>query len=523
MSLQQINDRLDQRFRLLTGGSRNAMPRQQTLQATVDWSFGLLHPAEREMLLRLSVFAGGFELDAAEEVGAAGAVAAYDIVDLLRSLVDKSLVVADRTARSVRYRLLETIRQYSAEELLRSGGAPEVLAVQARHAEYFLQLAERATAGLRGPDQRAWFVQVDAEWDNLRAALTYLEAEGQTAEVIRLCVALQRYAVSRAHREVLTALRRAVDGGGPDGPQTVGALVAVLWMLQFFAGSMADQLANAESYAHRALTLARQFDDRKMQAYALVLLGGLAYLRGEPQAAQQQLCAEAVELARQAGDSQLLADTLGTTAISAPPELARQLRMEALEYYRHIGDALGAATELHMIYGLDLAAGLLEDAETHLEEAVALAEATGDETFLYMFRGDLGMLRLIQGRPADAVPVVRNCLSMARRTGITVGAWEVIFCAACCRAWQGDLVLAATLHGTADAGIEAGLGDRTIWWSATEESLRVAEQDRLRKQLGDMVYGDAYQAGRRLSTAQAVELALSQEPGAVPSPASSLS
>ncbi len=132
MSIQQVSQRLDQRFRLLTGGSRNAMPRQQTLQAAVDWSFSLLSQSEREVLRRLSVFAGGFELEAAEVVCAAGSVDAFDAADLLGSLVDKSLVVADRTLESVRYRTLETIRQYAAQELLRSGGEEEAVAARGR-------------------------------------------------------------------------------------------------------------------------------------------------------------------------------------------------------------------------------------------------------------------------------------------------------------------------------------------------------------------------------------------------------
>ena len=129
MSLAQIADRLDQRFRLLTGGSRNAMPRQQTLQATVDWSFSLLNLAERGTLTRLSVFAGGFDLEAAEQLCTTEGVDALDVMDLLGSLVDKSLIVADQTADPVRYRLLETIRQYSAQELLRMTDDATVLQV----------------------------------------------------------------------------------------------------------------------------------------------------------------------------------------------------------------------------------------------------------------------------------------------------------------------------------------------------------------------------------------------------------
>jgi predicted ATPase len=135
--------------------------------ATVDWSFGLLNPAERATLTRLSVFAGGFELEAAEEVCTTDSVDAFDVLDLLGSLVDKSLVIADQATDSVRYRLLETIRQYSAQELLRDVGDAEVLAIRDRHANYYLGLAKAGAPAILGHGQRQWLRRFDTEWDNL--------------------------------------------------------------------------------------------------------------------------------------------------------------------------------------------------------------------------------------------------------------------------------------------------------------------------------------------------------------------
>ena len=121
LSLTDLNERLDQRFRLLTGGSRSVLPRQQTLRATVDWSYSLLSPPERHLLRRLTVFAEGFDLDAAEAVSAFGEIDIFEITDLLGSLVDKNLVVAEPERATLRYRLLETIRQFAAERLVESG------------------------------------------------------------------------------------------------------------------------------------------------------------------------------------------------------------------------------------------------------------------------------------------------------------------------------------------------------------------------------------------------------------------
>lgn len=222
MSLTHLSERLDQRFRLLTGGSRNAMPRQQTLQATVEWSFGLLHQAERETLMRLSVFAGGFELEAAEAICTTDDVDTFDVLDLLGSLVDKSLVVAERTPASVRYRLLETIRQYSAQELLRADGDAEVLRIRDRHAEFYLRLAQTAAPALTGRGQGEWLRRLDLEWDNLRAVLTHLAADERTDDALRLGAALHRFVLSRGHFDMLAELRHAIAQAGAGAEPAAG-------------------------------------------------------------------------------------------------------------------------------------------------------------------------------------------------------------------------------------------------------------------------------------------------------------
>ncbi len=154
LSVDQINAKLDHRFRLLTGGSRTALPRQQTLRALIDWSYDLLTGQERTLLCRLSVFAGGWTLDAAEAVCAGESIEAWEVLDLLTGLVDKSLVVSETGEDSERYRLLETIRQYGAERLSESGGEA---VLHERHAAWFLAFAEQARchAGRAGAENMA--------------------------------------------------------------------------------------------------------------------------------------------------------------------------------------------------------------------------------------------------------------------------------------------------------------------------------------------------------------------------------
>jgi len=519
MSLRHLSDRLDQRFRLLTGGSRNALPRQQTLQATVDWSFDLLSPAERETMRRLSVFAGGFELEAAEAICAADEIDVIDVTDLLGSLVDKSLVLAERIAadgrpgepggETVRYRLLETVRQYAALELFKSAGDAELTAIRDRHAAFYLRIAREAGPALTGRRQGYWLRRLDADWDNLRSVFGYLAAEGRTGDLLRLGVALERFALSRAQPEVLSFLRAAVDRD--DSGVSVLAASA-----QLATSALLDTLRHADpsarlaarGYAERGLAMAEVIADPVLQARGLGLLSDLVFADGDLDRVRE-LAGQAVAVARTTGDRQLLGETLKSLAAAEPSaDENRRLRAEALDCFRQSGDELLAASELHQLYVLDIAQGALGQARAHLDAAIAAAERLGDEMYLYFFREDLAILLLIEGKPAEAAPMVRRCAQVARRSGIRLDVCEVLFGAACCAAWQGDELKAARLYGAADVRIGYALADGSITWSSMEEQLRLAEQSRLREQMGEAQFSEAYRQGAALSRQQAVELAL---------------
>ena len=164
--VQQLAERLDDRFRLLTGGARTALPRQQTLRAVVEWSYDLLFEDERRVFELLSVFAGGCSLEAAEAVCAGDQIQIEEVADLLAHLVDKSLVVADQADGQARFHLLQTLALFGRERLAASKAAHDA---RDRHAAHYLALAERGTAAFRGEDQVAWLVEIAREGDNLRA------------------------------------------------------------------------------------------------------------------------------------------------------------------------------------------------------------------------------------------------------------------------------------------------------------------------------------------------------------------
>jgi predicted ATPase/class 3 adenylate cyclase len=508
MSLSQLSDRLDQRFRLLTGGSRNVMPRQQTLQATVDWSFSLLSEPERETLRRLAVFAGGFELEAAEAVCATEQVDAFGVMDLISSLVDKSLVVADRTPASVRYRMLETIRQYCAQELLRASGEAEVLRVRDEHAAYYVQLAREATLALTGPRQGEWLRRLDLEWENYRAAAAHLDAEGRAADVLRLGVGLERFALSRGHTEVIAWLRRALGQvpPEPDGLTAEAMLISSMLIQMLLIKDLEARLA-ARDYAQRGLAMARALDDQRLTGAALRLMAGLAYLEHDL-ARVRGLGEESVAIARRTGDNHQLGMALAALAFALSREDERRVRLETLACLREAGDHLLTVAALHNLYGVGLHAGRLDEARAYLEEAITLAEELGANLVLYFLRGELAIVLLMEGRHAEAAPLVRRNLLVARRVGAGVDVAMVIFAAACCAAWQGQHQAAARLHGAADADITAALADGSIGWSELEQGLREEEQARLRQQMGDQAFDDTYRLGGDLSRLQAVELAL---------------
>ncbi len=513
MSLAQVAARLDQRFRLLTGGSRNAMPRQQTLQATVDWSFGLLTGQERETLTRLSVFAGGFDLEAAEALCASAEVDALDVLDLLGSLVDKSLVVADHSPQTVRYRLLETIRQYSAQELLRVGGRRRGPAHQGparsllpgpgegrrpRHdrprpgqvaAPVRRRVGEPA-GGVR-PIRRRGMSRRDPGAGRQPAPV---QREPRACRGARLPPARPRGGGRRAERPArgrddgrvpaahapVQDRRRRGRGGPARTPRTRGP-----WRAPSATGGW-RRTQSATSSSRPTSPATCQPDTSSLP-------------KASPSPAKSAMCSCSASICR---------------AWPSPHHQRRSrlaVRREVLACCRQAGDDLLIAAELNKKFSMELHAGLIEEGSASLEEAITLSERIGGDLLLHFMRANMTLLRLIQGRYTEAAPLLRGCLLTSRRLGPGVGSGELIFGAACIAGWQGDDLRAARLHGAGDVDIDASLEIRTINWSDAEQSLRTREQAALRARLGDAAYDEAYRAGARLSLSEALDLALGRD------------
>ncbi|MHB8465579.1 MAG: helix-turn-helix transcriptional regulator [Acidimicrobiales bacterium] len=302
MAPDQILRGLDDRFRLLTGGSRTLLPRQQTLRASVDWSHHLLNAQEQTLLRRLSTFAGGFTLDAAEAVGAADDLDAYEVLDVLTQLVDRSLVQVDDLGADVRYRMLETIKQYAREQL---EAADEQDATRDRHLGWFVRLADQARPGLIGREQSLWLSRLEADHDNLRAALEWAAASFAVETLLRTAVDLTFFWFLAGHfQEGNGWLERALRETH-DEPSTMRARARWgLAYLNFYAGSMMAALDTAQD----ALAWGEAAGDDLTIARSLDTMASIQQLN-DPVEALATL-QEAARRARVGGDDWCLTDAL---------------------------------------------------------------------------------------------------------------------------------------------------------------------------------------------------------------------
>lgn len=282
LSLDQIVARLDNRFHLLTTGSRTALPRHQTLRALVDWSYSLLSEPERILFRRLAVFSGAFSLEAAETICADDVIRREQVLDLLTSLVEKSLVLVDeRQSSNARYRLLETLRQYTSE-LLRESGEDD--AIHERHARYYLEYVERPDSRLAASREAAWVSRLEPDRDNLRAALQWFIDTDQFPLGFRLARRHVEFWYNTGPRsegrEWLTRLLR-LPSAAPHTSVRAFALEIAAW----FARAQ-DDFAVARSLCHEALTISEEIADKSGMTRALWGIGEVALAEGDADAAR---------------------------------------------------------------------------------------------------------------------------------------------------------------------------------------------------------------------------------------------
>ncbi|MCS7224303.1 MAG: tetratricopeptide repeat protein [Armatimonadetes bacterium] len=555
MTVQQIAQRLDRMFQILTAGSRTLLPRQQTLRALIDWSYDLLQPKERIVFRRLSVFSGSFTEQAAEAIipdlpdraaeNPDEAVEDFELITILADLVDKSLLLLDDSSTEVRYRMLQTLRAY-AEEKLAGTGEAEIL--KRRHAEHYVAFAEEAEGKLSGADQKVWLEKLDWDHDNIRAAIQWaLEAEPSLA--FRFVNALWRFWEVRGFwSEGREWLERCLGKRDQVSDQLAAEAFLSAGVLSWHQGDY----PRAEQSFQEALALFEQVGDPRGVANALNNLGLVAHARGDFRSARSYY-ERALEVQRERKNDRGIATALNNLGLIAFEqgdfETALKFYQEALQIQRKIGHRGWQATTLNNLGLVAFEIGRLDEALRYHEESLAIRKELGDRAgtaMSYCNLGDvwlqkdgdiekaesfykeslilrrdlgdkmgvalslhrLGCLELIRDNWDDAEKLLAECLSifysleMKEGIAIALEALAQLFCR------QGNGVDAVLLLGAATAlreqiGIPLLPSQRPLIDSCTS---------RLKEGLGTERFQEIFEQGKRQPLEEVVRIALRTTP-----------
>src|SRR5215211_4768375 len=472
LSVEEISDRLDGSFGLLASGGRTAIPRHRTLHATMDWSHELLPEDEQTLFRRLTVFAGGFTLEAAESVCAGEDLERDEVLELLSHLVDKSLVTAQEQRGETHYRLLEMVRKYGREKLDRAEEVTEV----GRHAGFYVTLAEETEPELKGGRQVAWLERLETEHDNLRAAMRWLLGQAELEEAARLGWALWLFWGIRANfAEGRRSMEQALSAKGSED-MPASARAKALYVEAMMANYQGDH-GSAESLAVESLRLFRELNDKLGSAYALSNAGFAANGQGQHRRAVT-LIEESVDLFLEEGEDWGAAIELGFLAVSWRDQgdhgRAKSLAERGLALSRQVGERQAISAALYTLATLAQAERNQERARDLLEEGLELSAELGND--------------------AD----VAHCFD-----GLAAVA-----------AAEGMIVRAARLWGAEEALLERM--EAAVYTYVPDRSLHRSQVEAARARLGEEAFEAAWAEGRAMSLEQAVEYALEQEPAPEP-------
>ena len=469
LTLATLAERLNDRFRLLTGGARTALPRQQTLRAVVDWSYDLLFEDERRLFARLSVFVGGCDLDAAEAVCADDQVPAGEVLDVLSRLVDKSLVAAPDAGRDARFIQLQTLWQYGRDRLDESG---EVYAVCARHAAYYRQMAEEAHEGLRGATGPMWRERLTSELGNLRAALDWFIARGDADAALSLASGMAwLWFINSDFVEGARWLSDALGATGPRRPEL--AATAQVW--HGYCVCMAFSPAAGVPECDAALAALRTSGDRDRRAEAL-LYCATVLMRAQEFERSLGALSEAHDLLEPGVHGWLLAyhDWIVAWNLTLLGQFddAEPAARSSAERFDTQGEVWLSVDPLNILAGIAAARGDLDGASAAYEALLERCRAAGQRNFVLFILQRLAALRARQGNDAAADGLYEE--ATARSFNPSYSADVMVGQAAVARR-LGDLARARALldaagayyrnvgHPAGQTGVLAGLA----WWAVS--------------------------------------------------------
>ncbi len=514
MSLEDLSKRLDQRFRLLTGGSRNALPRQQTLGAMVAWSYDLLNENEKRVLRRLTVFVGSFDLSAGEAIASGGDIDEWDIADILGSLVNKSLVIADRTGNFLRYRLLETIRQYGADQLLQIDGEGAMLTLRHQHATYFLDSCEQLSEDLHSSRQVEAFARLDFDRGNIEAAFQHSRQTPDGAQaILKACHAVKTFAETRVWRENFEQLAWAIDV--TEGERTPHRAWALLDHLSFEAWMRFSENLPAVDCAvelNYAADIAKEHGDVALEVSVLLQRSysaqrGLAYDGGD---GGRALAADALALAIGLSDPLLIArchQRLGRVAETAD-EKKEHLELALVEFRKAQSCVDIAACLFFIAYEIK---GSEPDSRERrlmlLNATLSEAEKIGDLSRIDQCVTYLAMWHLVNGDYDEAERLNRLALSSCIRLGRGTAyfGWLALLMARV-SAERGNFERAATLTGWMLHHLPDNDDMFAGQWIPEEREFVRFVNDEGRVHLGPQRYEEVFAAGADLSLNQATAM-----------------
>jgi predicted ATPase/class 3 adenylate cyclase len=470
LPVEAISARLNDRFRLLVTADQTVLPRQRTLRALIDWSYDLLPADERALFQRLSVFAGGWPLEAVEAVGADGEVNQIDVLDLLTHLVEKSLVVMELGGE--RYRMLDTVRHYAQEKLDETvDGAP----TRTRHLDFYLTYAETARPELAGPEQGHWLARLDLERENFLSAHAWSESVANTGELgLRMAHALRPYWIYRGLLSL--GLRFSVGVLERPGLQERNNFrcqaLAGAGQMCFFMGRDGE----AKKHLSESLSIARETGNTKWAAAVLQPLGMACVGEGDLAAGAEYL-REAVALARELGNKRELAASLNALAMlhrtEGQPEAARPLYETALSLAHELGDRSYVATLLLNLAMVDVVRASIEPVPAMLLEVLRIGAETGSNPVAQSTLEVCAGLAAAMGDWARAAHFFGVAEAQAEQSGLRRDPADEAFIAPLisrAREALGHQAFAATASKGHATALDAALGEATAWLSEQSQT-----------------------------------------------------
>jgi predicted ATPase len=510
---QAMLARFDRRLDLLKGGARDLPDRQQTLRHAIDWSYNLLDQNAKTLLRRLPVFVGSWTFEATEAVCEESDLSA-DVLDVLESLVDSSLLKRVESGGEVRFAMLETIREYARERLIESG---EQDAIHRRHADYFARLAEEAEPYLIGAQRAAWLDRLETDLDDIRAAIEWSKSEkGDAAIGLRLSSALLWFWYMRGYMsDGRAAMDAALARADSDLPAALRA--KTLLASGVLAWTLGDFIA-ARARLEDSVSLLREIDNPRRLAFALTFLGLVEMSQGDPQRARDR-CAESVDLSRAAGNKwgeAFALNWLGESEFALGDAASARSHYEAsLALFRAIGDAWGTAMPLHAMAGMAWNESHYEAARSLYQESGALLREAGDRWGYARSMTGSAAAALHQGNAMQAKILFEVTLSLWRQIGNKAGMGRCLAGLAGAAAADGQPKRAARLLGAANGLFQvASLGaddtSASIIFDAADRSEFSRCLSAARAGLDDAAFVAEWRAGHAMTFDQALNFALGE-------------